>query len=129
MTTQPEALRLAERLLQHAAQVRDSNGATVYVMLTMAEVSEAAAELRRLHAENQRLAAEVTNRNRRALEGDEAVAALANVHTHYEAQEKTKDALLRQALEALELFCQYGTIDRPIQRRDALRERLEGKVQ
>ena len=60
----------------------------------------AAAELRRLHAENERLAAEVANRNRRALDGDEAVSALANVHAYYEKLEAQRDVLL-QALKAL----------------------------
>ena len=63
----------------------------------------AAAELRRLHAENERLAAEVANRNRRALDGDEAVSALANVHAYYEKLEAQRDALL----EALRKIGQY----------------------
>ena len=64
----------------------------------------AAAELRRLHAENERLAAEVANRNRRALDGDEAVSALANVHAYYEGLEAQRDALL----EALRTLLSYA---------------------
>lgn len=51
------------------------------------QCKQAAAELRRLHAECQRLAAEVANRNRRALDGDIAVTALENTHAHYEGLE------------------------------------------
>jgi hypothetical protein len=32
---------------------------------------------------------------------------------------------MKLALEALELFCEYGTMDRPIERRDALRAAIE----
>lgn len=32
---------------------------------------------------------------------------------------------MKQALEALELFCEYGTMDRPIERREALRAAIE----
>ena len=90
-----EALRLADRLEGRWALHPD--------------MQEAAAELRRLHAENERLAAEVANRNRRALDGDEAVSALANVHAYYEGLEAQRDALL----EALK-YHQEQT--RPIQR-------------
>ena len=63
---------------------------------------QAAAVLRRLHAENERLAAEVANRNRRALDGDEAVSALANVHAYYEGLEAQRDALLEALKQSLE---------------------------
>ena len=84
MTTQPEALRLADELRAAPERSRTS--------------FEAAAELRRLHAENERLAAEVANRNRRALDGDEAVSALANVHAYYEGLEAQRDALLEACM-------------------------------
>lgn len=69
----------------------------------------AAAELRRLHAENERLAAEVANRNRRALDGDEAVSALANVHAYYEKLEAQRDALL-EALKWLDRWMSDKTM-------------------
>ena len=84
MTTQPEALRLADELRAAPERSRTS--------------FEAAAELRRLHAKNERLAAEVANRNRRALDGDEAVSALANVHAYYEGLEAQRDALLEACM-------------------------------
>ena len=67
------------------------------------------AELRRLHAANEQLATEVANRNRRALDGDEAVFALANVHACYEKLEAQRDALL-EALKQIEpiLARMYG---------------------
>jgi len=61
---------------------------------------EEIAELRRLHEENERLAGEVANRNRRALDGDEAVAALSNVHAYYEKLERV-NAQLVAALNAM----------------------------
>ena len=87
MTQQPEALRLADRLDTYATG--DSH---------QQDIEQAAAELRRLHAENERLAAEVANRNRRALDGDEAVSALANVHAYYEGLEAQRDALLEACM-------------------------------
>lgn len=84
---QPEALRLAD-LLEFAPRLL---GGTT---------SAAAACLRSQHAEIQRLASEVANRNRRAIKGDKAVAALSNVHTHYEGLEAERDALL-EALKAM----------------------------
>jgi hypothetical protein len=102
MSTQPEALRLADvsRLSRHHEwhlQVDD--------------------ELRRLCAENERLAAEVANRNRRALAGDEAVSALANVHAYYEGLEAQRDALL-EACKAYDQWADktlcYDRVLRPI---------------
>ena len=94
MSAQPEALRLADvtRLSRHHEWHLQVD-----------------AELRRLHAENERLATEVANRNRRALDGDEAVFALANVHAYYEKLEAQRDALL-WALKAIEpiLARMYG---------------------
>lgn len=90
MSTQTEALRLAAAL---DAYWGAENGHD--------RERQAAAELRRLVAENERLAAEVANRNRRALAGDEAVAALANVHAHYECLEAQRDALLEACKVAL----------------------------
>lgn len=83
----PDAIRLAEHLEEVWYQ------------------HKAAAELRRLHAENERLAAEVANRNRRALDGDEAVSALANVHAYYEGLEAQRDALLQALKLARESGC------------------------
>jgi len=80
MTTQPEALRLADELRAAPERSRTS--------------FEAAAELRRLHAENQRLVAEVANRNRRALDGDLAVIAMENTHAYYDGLKAQRDALL-----------------------------------
>lgn len=91
MATQPKALEIADRC-QGLSQVADAYSEEAY--------REAAAELRRLHAENERLVAEVANRNRRALDGDEAVTALANVHAYYEGLEAQCNALL-EALRAL----------------------------
>jgi hypothetical protein len=85
MTTQPEALRLADELRAAPERSRTS--------------FEAAAELRRLHAENQRLVAEVANRNRRALDGDLAVIAMENTHAYYDGLKAQRDELL----EALKL--------------------------
>ena len=83
--SKPEALRLADLIRsRHGNDIND----------------EAAAELRRLHAANEQLATEVANRNRRALDGDEAVFALANVHAYYEKLEAQRDALL-EALKEL----------------------------
>ena len=62
------------------------------------------AELRRLYAANEQLATEVANRNRRALDGDEAVFALANVHAYYEKLEAQRDALL-EALQYMLNVC------------------------
>lgn len=84
MSTQPEALRLADAI-EKAIRPEAS--------LPLGDWARAAAELRRLHAANERLAAEVANRNRRALAGDEAVSALANVHAYYEGLEAQRDAL------------------------------------
>lgn len=84
MTQQPEALRLAE-LCEGSANAGSSEPWTR---------RQAAAELRRLHAEKERLAGEVANRNRRALEGDEAVTALENVHAYYEKLERINAQLL-----------------------------------
>lgn len=86
---QPEALYLAD-WCEILARTVDAYDAQAY--------RNAAAELRRLHEENERLAGEVANRNRRALEGDEAVAALENVHAYYEKLERIN----AQLLEALE---------------------------
>ena len=89
MSAQPEALRLADvtRLSRHHEWHLQVD-----------------AELRRLHAENERLAAEVANRNRRALAGDEAVSALANVHAYYEGLEAQRDALLEACKVALSII-------------------------
>lgn len=91
-----EALRLADALQELDAQFSFPG-----------MCGEAAAELRRLHEECQRLTGEVANRNRRALEGNEAVAALDRVHSHYEGQQARIAALenaLGQAVEALEMW-------------------------
>ena len=39
----------------------------------------------------------------------------------------TKDEALRLALEALEMFCEHGSILRPIKTRDAIKAALEAK--
>lgn len=88
MTQQPEALLLAECLEEHD-------------YCTFAQMDRAAAKLRRLHKENERLAGEVANRNRRALEGDEAVTALENVHAYYEKLERVNAQLLKALTHAL----------------------------
>jgi seryl-tRNA synthetase len=76
----PEALRLADELRAAPERSRTS--------------FEAAAELRRLYEENERLVGEVARRNSSALQGQEAVAALVHVHEHYEGLEAQRDALL-----------------------------------
>ena len=93
MSTQPEALRLADvsRLSRHHEWHLQVD-----------------AELRRLHAENERLATEVANRNRRALDGDEAVFALANVHAYYEKLEAQRDALLEALKDATKTIEHLG---------------------
>ena len=58
-TTQPEPLQLADGLELHASQVRASRGKMRYVLVTPDECDQAAAELRRLHAENQQLRADL----------------------------------------------------------------------
>lgn len=93
MTQQPEALRLADAI-EKAVRPEAS--------LPLGDWARAAAELRRLHAANEQLATEVANRNRRALAGDEAVSALANVHAYYEGLEAQRDALLEALKEMLE---------------------------
>ena len=55
MTTQPEALRLADGLDAHAREVEQSNGRLVFVALTLQEVSRTTAELRRLVAQRDAL--------------------------------------------------------------------------
>jgi hypothetical protein len=112
MTTQPEALRLADELRAAPERSRTS--------------FEAAAELRRLHAENERLAAEVANRNRRALDGDEAVSALANVHAYYEGLEAQRDALL-EALKSTGLFLHHCWCD--VQMNDYSFEKLNRQME
>ena len=37
----------------------------------------------------------------------------------------TDREIMQQALDALELFCEHGTMDRPIERREALRQAIE----
>jgi hypothetical protein len=99
MTEKNEALLLADALGNLEATGYSSDSVSL-TDRSEAIADAAAAELRRLSAENERLAAEVANRNRRALAGDEAVAALANVHAHYEGLEAQRDALLEAAKEA-----------------------------
>ena len=84
----PEALFLTEEL---EAPLGTIIGAELY--------RRAAAELRRLHAENERLVGEVARRNSSALQGQEAVAALIHVHEHYEGLEAQRDALLEALKE------------------------------
>jgi hypothetical protein len=94
MKTQPEALRLAELL----------DGTHVVSASTNNRCAQAAAELRRLHEENSALRREVTNRNRRALDGDEAVSALDRVHAYYEGLEQANQELL-EALKLVTAMC------------------------
>ena len=108
----PEALRLADVLEGSALRIDH----------------DAAAELRRLHAENERLAAEVANRNRRALAGDEAVSALANVHAYYEGLEAQRDALLEALKDATKTIEHLGYPLAAIERaRAAIKAVEEGK--
>ena len=103
MTTQPEALRLADALEAKAKWVPYGTDGVMHA---------AAAELRRLSAENERLAAEVANRNRRALDGDMAVVALENTHAYYEKLEAQRDALL-EALRWIDKRCPVALMDMP----------------
>lgn len=89
---QPEALRLADALAT--------------VSYTCDDTVKAAAELRRLHAENQSLAEFVravggiwTEKTKSVLVGEFSLAASINRATDEEQRDTT---LLRQALEALE---------------------------
>ena len=68
-------------------------------------------ELLRLRAENERLVAEVANRNRRALEGDEAVTALANVHKHYENEVRVLTETLQRCKEVGDATAEHWRMD------------------
>lgn len=103
MTDKPTALRLADAVERYNAGVLSQ---AIYE-----DYSQAAAELRRLHAENERLTAEVANRNKRALDGDEAVAALDNVHAHYEGLEAQRDELLAAMRTIAICTVEGGTIN------------------
>lgn len=101
MIQQPEALRIATRAERIFKVLEDNE--TVPTMRVMEFMQEAAAELRRLHAENETLK-ETLQRGR------EVWIASAEAWSRDVAE---KDALLRQALGALE-FHQEQT--RPIHR-------------
>lgn len=65
---------------------------------------EAAKRIAELEAERLRLAGEVANRNRRALDGDAATRALDNVHTYYEKREEELKSALSDATEAQQVL-------------------------
>jgi hypothetical protein len=101
---QLDALQLADALEQSLQQT-DADDYVILVDRWLVE--ELAVELRRLHEENGRLAGEVANRNRRALDGDEAVAALSNVHAYYEKLERINAQLL-EALKRAEFAMSFN---------------------
>lgn len=66
-------------------------------------LSVAADELLRLHAEVARLAGEVSNRNRRALEGDKANAAFNTLYDEHEVLQNQARELVTAAKEVLRI--------------------------
>lgn len=134
MTQQPEALRLADAMLNYwdergpdaeavGAELRRLHGFEVAygVMMTQAEsriITLEAALRQAVEALNTARLSCVAETTTTAI--DEALTAARQALEG----SMTDRELMQQALEALEEFCEHQTMLRPIEKRDALRERL-----
>ena len=114
MNTRPEALGLADEFVRKLYLSNHEDG---FVFLTRELVADAAAELRRLHEENEALREANEAFGRRQEWWDNRMGEL-------EDKIEAKDALLRQAREALEKTQRYGLNAATFQTITAIRQHL-----